>query len=617
MSNLQHIKASRTRILNTFPKKEFGFDGDIVISRISGKGTFLCSKADGVWYVANQMQEISRIGKASIRELTTNKLTVNKMLNTERSADRFVVNDGGSIKYRTGKQIVDDLSLPFNNIDYKTAYCSLGQYSDKDSCESNGGTWYYSENDSHDSISSTPENQLLTIGQSIGTVDAEPTLTYDGSVFQIKNNLNYDDNWQSSVQEPQIRLHDGTYYTGFKAHGTMTADCLYTLPAEYPGANKVLQSDTSGNLTWVSDVGTITALNNATATELVTVGSSITELDAQSNLTFDGNKLVVNNAEVLIPQFIVTADGGTDYLYINNVGNGASTIGTTDAAGDNADLEIKSDGNMTLTVGLGSGASDTNFTVDGFGNIILDAANNNIIFKDNGTEHGRINMSTASKLRLQSASNYSCVIESQGTGDVELDSSGDIILDSADGNFIAKKAGTEFSAANSAYAGMILGYTRLEGDLTNYNSYEIENAITVEDDTHKVTFKTPPSELVEISCQVNIGMLSTSTRIFVGLSTANATDGYSKVDEKLEYEVNGIAYSDGEADDGNYEFTFVVDADDLNAVGSDNTFWIGFGTADTTKTAYIQYGLRASHNLAFAPFIIKATALPATIYDGQ
>ena len=176
MSNLQHIKGSRTRVLNTFPTKTFGNDGDIVISRINGKGVFLCSKAGGMWYAANKMQELNKLEKTSIRELTTNKLTVNKMINTERSADRFVVNDGGSIKYRTGEQVVGDLPLPFDNIAYKTAYCSLGQYSDKDTCESNGGIWYYSENDSHDSISSTAENQLLTVGQSIGGVDVEPTL---------------------------------------------------------------------------------------------------------------------------------------------------------------------------------------------------------------------------------------------------------------------------------------------------------------------------------------------------------------------------------------------------------------------------------------------------------
>ena len=41
------------------------------------------------------------------------------------------------------------------------------------------------------------------------------------------------------------------------------------------------------------------------------------------------------------------------------------------------------------------------------------------------------------------------------------------------------------------FAGKIIGYTRLQGDLTNQNSYEIQNSLTVEDATHKVAFKTP------------------------------------------------------------------------------------------------------------------------------
>ena len=53
-------------------------------------------------------------------------------------------------------------------------------YTDQETCEANGGTWYYSENDTHDSIGSTAENQLLTIGQIVGSVDAGPTLLYDG-----------------------------------------------------------------------------------------------------------------------------------------------------------------------------------------------------------------------------------------------------------------------------------------------------------------------------------------------------------------------------------------------------------------------------------------------------
>ena len=75
-------------------------------------------------------------------------------------------------------------------------------------------------------------------------------------------------------------------------------------------------------------------------------------------------------------------------------------------------------------------------------------------------------------------------------------------------------------------------------------------------------------------------------------------------------------YSDGEADDAILSAKWVLGASQLAAIGSSNTFYIGFSTAGATKTAYITYGHRASHGVTDHPFIIKATALPVTIYDG-
>ena len=198
MANLLHIKGSRTKVLNSFPTRSFGKDGDIVISKISGKGTYLCSKAGGTWYTANKLQELSKLEKASIKDLSVSKLSINNMANSSDVSNRFLVNNDGKIQYRTNSEVFNDLNI--SDINYKTAHCSLGQYTDKESCEDGGGTWYYSENDSHDSISNTAENQLLTVSQSIGNLDAEPTLLHDGSTLEIKYNSDFDDNWQTSGQ---------------------------------------------------------------------------------------------------------------------------------------------------------------------------------------------------------------------------------------------------------------------------------------------------------------------------------------------------------------------------------------------------------------------------------
>ena len=185
MSKLLNLKASRTRILTTFPSKSFGKDGDIVVSNISGKGTYICVKSNGVWYTANRLSELSKVDKTPL-DIIAKKLRI-KDIKSSSGTDKFVVSEGdGELKYRTGEEVLDDLGTDALSINYKTAYCSLAQYNDKETCESNGGTWYYSENDSHDSISNTAENELLTIGSSIGKIDAESTLTYDGSTLHIK-----------------------------------------------------------------------------------------------------------------------------------------------------------------------------------------------------------------------------------------------------------------------------------------------------------------------------------------------------------------------------------------------------------------------------------------------
>ena len=581
MSNLLHIKGSRTKVLNTFPTRNVGNDGDIIISRIKGKGVYLCSKAGGTWYTANKLQELRRHEKNSITDLSLDKLTLPKLIDANKNADKFLVSDSGIVKYRTGDEVFDDLGIPINNIDYKTAYCSLGQYSDKDTCEANDGTWYYSENDSHDSISSTAENELLTVSQSIGNVDAESTLTYDGSVFQIKKNSDYDDNWYSLAQEAQIRFHDGTYHTGFKTHGTMTADSLYTLPAAYPGANKVLQSDTSGNLTWVSDVGAITALNSATATELVTVGATTTELDAHSGLTFNGKTLTIEDNNALTSQLILRDNGAVQALF-NVDGFGTLTIST---AGSNAD-------------------------------ITLQAQDGCINFKDGSNTFGEFNMNST-LLKLAAAQNYALSLTTSAAGgatqditldsskDIVLDAAADIVLDSGSGDFIAKKSGTEFSADNSAYAGMILGYTVDGNDLAD-QAYNLTTSYVVFDSDLSVTFKTPPSEKVEIQATFYYEQGSGGRNVFATISD-NTTYGSNTLHHGLQHEKYVTSALRG--GNGIVTLSWNLVAYALEAIGSSQTIYFGAKCDSTSGTPNIKWGGNATGE--YQNFVMRAIALPA------
>ena len=482
MANTILTKQDKPKILNYFPTKQYGQEGDIVISKIKGKGIFFCIKASGAWYAQTTMQPLNKINDVFIKHLKSEKITLKNIKESEITAEKFLISSNGNIRYRTADGILNDLGLGnLNSFDiaYKTAYCSLEQYSDKETCKANGGTWYYSENDSHDNISSTAENELLTVSQSIGKVDAESTLTYDGSVLQIKKNSDYDDNWQSSVQESQIRFNDGTYHTGFKTHGTMTADSLYTLPPAYPSGNKILQSDTSGNLTWVTDstvaaltteevqdiaggmftgntetrisatyedgdgtidlvvdAAAVTALNSATENELVTVGATTTELDAESTLTYTANNLLVNNADSRIGADISSSDHGFDL----------------DVHAGNANGTSKNGGDLYLNAGRATGNGIPGYIY--FTTSIPSAASNTTLRAEAtvGTlsEQGLFTLTdsdgTAGHFKaLDTGTSVNCQMT-----DIGLIASGDLSLDASGGCITLDDDGTTFGEFESS-----------------------------------------------------------------------------------------------------------------------------------------------------------------------
>ena len=117
--------------------------------------------------------------------------------------------------------------------------------------------------------------------------------------------------------------------------------------------------------------GTITALNNATANEIVTVGSTTTELDAEAALTFDGSDMklleAVNDGNPTISL------GGADaerLVITANFDSGAQTLNTvefaTAAASGTADkgkMIFDVDGTDILTIDDGGLVVKTTGTI--------------------------------------------------------------------------------------------------------------------------------------------------------------------------------------------------------------------------------------------------------------
>ncbi|MAR83988.1 MAG: hypothetical protein CMF55_04270 [Legionellales bacterium] len=115
----------------------------------------------------------------------------------------------------------------------------------------------------------------------------------------------------------------------------------------------------------------VTALNDATANELVTVGSTTTELDAEANLTFDGSTLAVTGDITATGTVLVTGDtaSGDDAAIGYTAAEGLILTGQ----GSASDITIKNDADQeVLKVPTGTVNIETAGTIKTVGDIIAD-----------------------------------------------------------------------------------------------------------------------------------------------------------------------------------------------------------------------------------------------------
>ena len=197
-------------------------------------------------------------------------------------------------------------------------------------------------------------------------------------------------------------------------------------------------------------------------------------------------------------------------------------------------------------------------------------------------------------------------------GDFIVDSTTGITLDSHTGNFIAKKAGTEFSVTNSAYAGMILGYTRIQNNGTDsgqanisVNTGSMTVLQTAQGTDLSVIFKAPPSGNVEIECSFWTSAISKGAKFSL---SDNAS--YNEVDETHTYDADQTIYID-ETDHAMHTVKFAVSG--LTAGTSYTYFLAGLATGTLT----IAHGRNRTAGTFYPPILLKAIALPNTITTGE
>ena len=303
------------------------------------------------------------------------------------------------------------------------------------------------------------------------------------------------------------------------------------------------------------------------------------------------------------------------------------------------DVEGVSDSTkLPLAGGIMTGNIGTvgSFRLDGGGDISLDATGD-VSVKDEGTEYVKfssaMNISSFTLYEAGGASeddyfnintNLNGVTKlvtkdnASNGANLTLDIDGDITLDSETGVFIAKKAGTEFSAANSSYAGMILGMTYLRNatDSTSRGSILFSGTTWAIFDSYQgtvaeVTFTAPPSGNVEIT----LNALASNTNDYVELSLSSDNSSYTEVNAIHTYEFSPT-YID-ESDRIMQHYNWIITG--LTA-GTSYTYSVWGRTNGSSNRAYFYHGMQwgyGGNSKQAPPITMKAIALPATLVTGE
>jgi hypothetical protein len=304
-------------------------------------------------------------------------------------------------------------------------------------------------------------------------------------------------------------------------------------------------------------------------------GSKITsagalEIDPGGRLSITGQHVNIDATQKLY------LDGGTDtYIYEHGADNVRFVVG------DEVILTITENG---------GGASDS-VAITATTPLYLDGGNNTYIHEV-----------SADKLEIVVGADEM----------LTLDEANQRVTIEADKLSYAIAGGTEFSAADSAYAGMILGYTRIQN--TGSGTFDSLIALTssmtvlqtVAGTNVGVTFVGPPSGNVEIifTCY----LYTSQTTVGFALSD-NAT--FNEVDPDHTYDKG--SYKMDETDFNTISISWAVTG--LTA-GTSYTYYIG-GDEIAGSTAVIYHGDSRGTGDHYPPITVKAIALPATITTGS
>ena len=294
----------------------------------------------------------------------------------------------------------------------------------------------------------------------------------------------------------------------------------------------------------------------------------------------------------------------------------------------NGDLDVTGSYKGLVTVDSGVIQSDNDITLDSAGDITLDAGGGEISLFDGGSKFGKFSTGGSdTSLHLfedggASVNDYLVItvaadgdtsiatVDGGGTdADLVIKADGDLTFNSATGVFKAVKGLVEFSVAGSAYAGMILGATRIYDNAQQYIATTATFRVLLKnfdsaDHNLGVTFIVPPSNRVKISVFLPFCSGLDGT-FYLGLATD--TDA-TTLDAKYEQRVWDV----DETDAVGINYHWIVDGSDHSwSAGESKTLYAMMKEGTTGGRIYFGDGLAN-----YGALVMEAIAYPTTIGDG-
>ena len=362
----------------------------------------------------------------------------------------------------------------------------------------------------------TDSNKDISGGRNI-TISGE----LDAATLDISGDADID-----GTLEADAYTVDGTTLSEY------IADTVGAMVSGNTETNVTVTYDDNDNTLDFNATGTISALNNATENELVTVGATTTELDAESGLTYNGSTLAVTgdidlsgsiDVDGTMEADAITVDSSPLNEYI------ADTVGAM--VGSNTETGITvtyEDGDNTLDFVIGTLNQDTTGTAD---NITVSANNSTNetvypIFVDGATGSQGAESDTGLTYNPSSGMLTTTGVTSTFTGNITGNVTGNAsgtaatVTGAAQTNITSLGTLTALTVDNIAIDGAVIGHTS-DTDLITLSSGVVTVAGEVDATSLDISGDADIDGTLEADAITVNG--STLASVIAGTTVANAT----------------------------------------------------------------------------------------------